>query len=142
MNLGKAYTYSHVEAYLPDELWLSDYHFSLWAYLNSSLVWLYREITGRRNLGGGLLKAEATDMKRLPVGFAFDFGRDARRAGDMHMREPLPVTKELQSKEHLFIDRIVFQYLGLEGMEDDGREALREMVGFRMKRARATPSRP
>ena len=65
-NLCRAYSYSHVELYLPDALWGSSTHYCLWLYLNSSLVWLFREIAGRKNLGGGLLKAEATDMAGLP----------------------------------------------------------------------------
>ena len=78
-NSNQAFSYSHVELYLPDELWKSDTHYCLWLYLNSSFVWLFREITGRKNLGGGLLKAEATDMKMLPISFNFDFSQDARK---------------------------------------------------------------
>ena len=77
MNLGRAYTYSHVEMYLPEHQWETDLHYCLWAYMNSTLVWLYRETTGRTNLGGGMLKAEATDMKSLPIGFVLNFGKAA-----------------------------------------------------------------
>ena len=70
-NLCRAHSFSGVDAYIKDEQWESDLHYGLWAFLNSSLAWLFREVTGRRNLGGGMLKAEATDMKMLPVGFRF-----------------------------------------------------------------------
>ena len=136
LNIGKAYTYSHVEVYLPKQMWLSDLHYCLWAYLNSSFVWMYREITGRKNLGGGMLKAEATDMKGLPVGFKFEFGADARRAVRMHGREPLPIPDEIHSKEHAFLDDLVFEHLGIGDVKEDIRSALIEMVGFRVKRSR------
>ena len=33
------------------------------SYLNSTLGWLIREISGRKIFGGGMLKAEASDLK-------------------------------------------------------------------------------
>ena len=136
MNAAGAYTYSHVEAYLPVDLQQTDYHYCVWLYLNSSLVWLYREITGRKNLGGGLLKAEATDMKSLPTAFDFDFGKDARKAARMLERDVLPTPEELYSDEHLFVDAVVFERFGLEGVAEDVRRALKEMVDFRLSRAK------
>ena len=50
-NACKALSFSGVELYLRQELWGSDTHLCLWAFLNSSLAWLFREVTGRRNLG-------------------------------------------------------------------------------------------
>lgn len=38
---------------------------------STSLFWLIREIAGRKNLGGGMLKAEAVDIK--PFAILFDF---------------------------------------------------------------------
>ena len=136
-NLCKALSYSHVEAYLPNELWESDMHYCLWAYLNSSLVWLFREITGRRNLGGGMLKAEATDMKTLPINFNFDFGNDAKHVFDLlKNREPLPVSEEIYTKEHLLIDDIIADYFGLSDQKEAIRDTLINQVNFRLSRAR------
>ena len=132
-NLCKAYSYSHVEMYLPYELWESNMHYCLWAYLNSSLVWLFREITGRRNLGGGMLKAEATDMKTLPINFDFDFGNDAKHVFDLlKNREPLPVSEEIYTKEHLLIDDIVAGYFGLSSQKEAIRDTLINQVNFRL----------
>ena len=134
-NACKAFSYSHVELYLPNDLWESDLHYCLWAYLNSSLVWLFREITGRKNLGGGLLKAEATDMKALPVGFNFDFANEAKKVLEsVRSREPLPVSEEICTHAHLLIDEMISDYFGFINMHDI-RKALIEKINFRLSRA-------
>ena len=125
LNLCKAFSYSHVELYLPDSMLQQSLHYCLWAYLNSSFVWLFREITGRKNLGGGLLKAEATDIKRLPIRFNFDFANEAKQALErIRHREPRSVSKEIYSDEHLFIDEIVSEYFGFSKVQEDIRETL------------------
>ena len=135
-NSSRAFSYSHVELYLPDDLWNSEMHYCLWLYLNSSFVWLFREITGRQNLGGGLLKAEATDMKMLPIAFDFDFSTEAKRIfRHLKNREPLPIAEEIVTEEHLRIDGIVANYFGFEDMEEEIRDVLLDKVNFRMTRA-------
>ena len=135
-NACRAFSYSGVELYLSEVLWESDLHYCLWAYLNSSLAWLFREITGRRNLGGGLLKAEATDLKTLPVAFDFDFAEEAKDVFNvLKDRGPLPVAQEIQTREHLAIDQIVFDYFGFSDMQNGIREALLELVAFRTRRS-------
>ena len=135
-NACKAFSYSAVELYLPDALWDSDLHYCLWAYLNSSLAWLFREITGRRNLGGGLLKAEATDLKMLPVEFDFDFAKEAKGVfGTLRDRAPLPLAQEIRTNEHMAIDQMVFEYFGFSQLQHNTRERLQEQVLFRMSRS-------
>ena len=96
-NACKAFSYSNVELYFADNLWDTDLHYCLWAYLNSSLVWLFREATGRKNLGGGLLKAEATDMRMLPIDFEFDFSDQARIVfSEIKNRSPLPLEQKFK----------------------------------------------
>ena len=137
-NSCRAFSYSHVELYLPEDLWNSDRHYCLWIYLNSSFVWLFREITGRKNLGGGLLKAEATDMKMLPVDFNFGFAHEARQVFEMIKgREPMPVSKEIYTEEHLFIDDMVADYFGFQDRLEDIRNTLIEQVNFRHSRAKS-----
>ncbi len=136
-NYCKAHSFSGVDLYLSQALWESDLHYCLWVYLNSSLAWLFREVTGRRNLGGGMLKAEATDMKALPIGFAFDFLDDAQDLYNrLQHRDPLPVQEEVCSPEHLRIDEIVGDYFGIAQYSDSIREALLERVNARESRAR------
>ncbi len=138
-NSCRAFSYSHVELYLPEDLWNSDMHYCLWIYFNSSFVWLFREITGRKNLGGGLLKAEVTDMKVLPIGFNFDFDQEAKQVFNvLKDREPLPVAKEIQTDEHLLIDDIVADYLGFQNRLEDIKSALVEQVNFRLTRAKSS----
>ena len=136
LNNCKAFSYSAVEAYIEPEVWYTDHHYCLWAYLNSSLVWLFREITGRKNLGGGMLKAEATDMKVLPIQFNFTFGEQARRVfSKLKAREPYVVTDELATDEHILIDDMIANYFGIEDWCVDIRNVLLEMVRFRTGRA-------
>ena len=135
-NSSRAFSHSYVELYLPDDLWNSEKHYCLWLYLNSSFVWLFREITGRQNLGGGMLKAEATDMKILPIAFDFDFSSEAKRIfRHLKNREPLPIAEEIVTEEHLQIDEIVANYFGFEDMEEEIRDVLLDKVNFRMTRA-------
>ena len=137
-NSCRAFSYSHVELYLPADLWNSDMHYCLWLYLNSSFVWLFREVTGRKNLGGGLLKAEATDMKMLPIAFDFDFPTDAKTIfRHLKNREPLPIAEEIVTEEHLLIDEIIADYFGFGEMKEKIRETLLEQVHFRMTRAKS-----
>lgn len=136
-NQCRALSYSCVEVYIPDEAWETDMHYSLWVYLNTSFVWLFREITGRKNLGGGLLKAEATDMKLLPVGFDFSFGRDARNIFQRFRRNPLPVVEEISTAEHRYLDEMVGEYFGYKEMCRDITETLMQIVNFRINRSAA-----
>ena len=84
------------------------------------------------------MKAEATDMKMLPIDFNFDFEREAKQVFEMLKdREPLPVAKEIQTDEHLLIDDIVADYFGFQDRLEDIRNALVEQVNFRLIRARS-----
>ena len=136
-NACKALSFSCVELYIPTELWESDTHYCLWAYLNSSFVWLFREITGRKNLGGGMLKAEASDMKLLPIVLDFDFAAEARQVMEsLKHREPLPVWEEVYTEEHLLIDKMVAECLGFSDDRERIRETLISQVRFRANRSR------
>ena len=136
-NLHRAQSFSTVELYLEESLWDSDLHYCLWAYLNSSFVWLFREITGRKNLGGGLLKAEATDMKGLPIAFSFDFGHLAREVFQtLRIRKPLPISQEILSDEHTKIDEMIGDYFNFSDEMGRVRNSLLERVNARMSRSR------
>ena len=138
-NLCKGFSYSNVELYLPPNLWDSALHYCLWAYMNSSLVWLFRESTGRKNLGGGMLKAEASDMKALPIDFQFDFVDDAKEVFDiLKERDPLPLSQEVRTKEHLLIDGMVSEFFKISNsVEKKIRQTLVYQVHFRGARSRS-----
>ena len=115
LNKCQAFSYSGVELYLPRKMWESDLHYCYWLYLNSSFAWLFREVTGRANLGGGMLKAEATDMKGFPIGFDFEFGREAREVfAAVSNERPLAVEDELRTPHHRRIDEVIGKYFGID----------------------------
>ncbi len=137
-NLCKAFSYSHVELYLPSDLWESEMHYCLWAYMNSSFVWLFREITGRKNLGGGMLKAEATDMKTLPVNVSFNFAKDAKEVFEsIKDREPMSVSEEIYTDEHVLIDDMVADALGFKDLLESIKETLVRQVDSRLSKAQS-----
>ena len=91
-----------------------EYKINIWLFLNSSIAWLWREISGRKNLGGGLLKAEATDLRALPLFFNFkDHKEIIRIYDDLKKRNAKDTLYEIETEEHRRIDDLIFNYLGL-----------------------------
>ena len=84
-----------------------------------------------------MLKVEATDMKTLPIGFAFDFSEAAKDLyNKLQHRHPLAIQDEICTTEHLSIDEMVGEYFGIPEHLDTIREALLERVNLRESRAR------
>ena len=84
-----------------------------------------------------MLKAEATDMKTLPFGFAFDFSDAAKDLYDeLKQRDPLAVQKGIYTTEHLGIEEMVGKYFGISEHLEALREALLKRVNLRESRAR------
>ena len=135
-NSCRAFSMSAVDVYLPEFLWKSDIHYCLWAYLNSSIAWLFREVNGRKNLGGGMLKAEATDMKFLPLPIKPNYSNEAKKIlYSLKNREAFPIEKEIYTEEHLFIDNIVASYFDCQDIMQRIREELVRQVNARYSRA-------
>ena len=65
-NFIKSFSSSFVDIYDDSNNNTEAIILRLWLFLNSSLGWLIREISGRKNLGGGMLKAEANRFKIFP----------------------------------------------------------------------------
>ncbi|MFM7459056.1 MAG: Eco57I restriction-modification methylase domain-containing protein, partial [bacterium] len=113
INECNAFSSSFVEIYTDaknDKVILN-----LWLFLNSSIGWLIREISGRKNLGGGLLKSEASDLKNFPI--YFDFKEDKlikNLVSKLSKREAQSPLEEIYSPEHQLIDSIVFSYLQID----------------------------
>ena len=87
---------------------------NLWLFLNSSIAWLLRELIGRKNLGGGMLKAEAIDLDAIPL--YMDFKKLDEISEVFHKiknRQAMSTTEEIYTEEHIRIDQIVFDYLGI-----------------------------
>ena len=111
---------------------------NLWLFLNSSFCWLYREVNGRKNLGGGMLKAEATDMKRLPAYFDFRNTSEIEKVfRSLSSRNAMDTLEELDSSEHRVIDTIVNKHLGFTVKKMDAiRGMLRNLIVDRLSKAR------
>lgn len=113
-NEISGFSASYVEIY-EKEIITDEDKLRLWLFCNSSILWMLRECSGRTNLGGGMLKAEATDLKTLPL--CFDFPEIDRihkiyeNARDVKVSTNIRET--LKSDIHKQIDDIVFSYFGL-----------------------------
>jgi hypothetical protein len=135
INECSGYTSSYVEIYgsLSHEETLN-----IWLFCNSSLFWLLREITGRTNLGGGMLKAEATDLRSIPM--CFNFNRPSEiQSIYMTVKEKVintNISVTLNDAQHCMIDTIVLNYLGLEKEETYIKNMLQNMIDRRMKKSK------
>ena len=80
---------------------------NLWLFFNSSLFWLLREISGRKNLGGGMLKSEAVDLESMPVYMDFQPTGEIKK-----------IFEKLSKRQALIsVDEIVFAFLNLKVSE-------------------------
>jgi len=116
INATLAFSASYVEVYSPsDTSDLEEITLNLWLFLNSSIAWLIREISGRKNLGGGMLKAEAIDLKPFPLYLHFEATSQIREIlNSLRSRQALDALMELDTHEHRQIDEIVFDYLDID----------------------------
>ena len=114
MNEIGGYSSSYVEIYENEKLTENE-KLQIWAFCNSSLLWLLREYTGRCNLGGGMLKAEATDLKTIPI--CFDFADVSEMNSIYQIAKTQKVSSKIEeavySDVHKRIDKIVFDFFGL-----------------------------
>lgn len=120
LNSIAAFSSSYVDVYAESGRRTEEVIWNFWLFLNSSILWLLREIGGRKNLGGGLLKAEAIDLKSFPV--YLDFGvTDKIKSifSRLRTREAMPTLAEIETPEHKEIDRIVFDHLELNRPQRD-----------------------
>jgi len=138
LNLISAYSASTVDIYDKSKKLPEDMKLNIWVFLNSSIAWLLREITGRKSLGGGLLKAEASDLKEMPIYFDFNQPTKISKIYDNLRKRPvLPTIEEIKTQEHKEIDKVVFKYLNLSDVQQDEVVALLiKHISARTKKAR------
>jgi len=86
---------------------------NVWLFCNSSLFFLYRELSGRKNLGGGLLKSEATDIKQFPLYFPVT-NQETILAITTEMETPVPLPERLEMSVQKRIDDVVCSYFGMD----------------------------
>jgi hypothetical protein len=87
--------------------------FNIWLFCNSSLFFLYRELSGRKNLGGGLLKSEAADIKQIPLYFPIA-DKETICSIVSEMGEPINLPDRLETPVQKEIDALVFSYFEIE----------------------------
>jgi len=117
INSASAFSASGVDIYSDSRLDRKTL-LNLWLFLNSSVAWLIREVSGRKNLGGGMLKAEAVDLKYFPLYFDFpDTQNIGTIFGKLKSRSALNSLDEIETTEHQEIDAIVFHYLNLDSAQ-------------------------
>ena len=135
INRCGGYSSSYVEIYgniiEPDIL-------NIWLFCNSSLLWLLREVTGRTNLGGGMLKAEATDLRSIPI--CYDFKEIDKIANLFHQLTNYPIStnliETLDDPYHKAIDEIVLSALDLKNEKNYINQQLINMISNRMKKSK------
>jgi hypothetical protein len=118
LNTSNSYSSSGVEIYDIDGNAEKEVIMNLWLFLNSSFAWLIRELSGRKNLGGGMLKAEAVDLKYFKLYYDFNcFERINSIFEKLSKRKSLDTISEVDTLEHKEIDNIVFNHFSFNKNE-------------------------
>jgi tRNA1(Val) A37 N6-methylase TrmN6 len=109
-----AYSTSGVEVYVDN---LNSKLF-IWAFMNSTIGILIREITGRTNLGGGMLKAEATDLKYFALNHKLtDIDKIKCILEKTKNKQSKKIKNLLEERTTLELNKIVFNYLEINDKE-------------------------
>jgi hypothetical protein len=138
LNPAKAHSASAVDIYATAHEVSENLLLNLWLVLNSTAAWLLREIAGRKNLGGGMLKAEATDLAALPLYLDIGNTHAIRHIVDaLRKREAKESIAELETEEHRAIDDLVFGALSLGRLKREQIvNSLKRRLDERAKKAR------
>lgn len=115
INEVEGYSSSGVDVYI--EPFVDIIVKRLWIFLNSSLSWLLRELSGRKNLGGGMLKAEAIDMKTFPIYLTLETSQCDSMYASLECLEAITSLDEIRTIHHKNIDKLVFDVIGLSLQE-------------------------
>jgi len=111
INNINAHSLSGVDVYAFDDKNIENIIVSLWLFFNSSIFWLLREISGRKNLGGGLLKSEAADLEQFPVYMKLNMSM--ADIPESFNRDTYDTLSEIYTEEHKQIDNLIFTHLSM-----------------------------
>lgn len=138
MNEIQGYTSSYVEIYEKEKL-TEIQKLCLWIFCNSSLLWVLREYTGRCNLGGGMLKAEATDLKTLPLCFNFSDVDEMKNIYKLARGKSNSsnIDESIKSEIHQRIDKLVYRYFNLPVENNIFTQMLLERFNWRNKKSKS-----
>lgn len=135
-NCG-AFTSSCVEVYLSkDDKNFENNLLNIWAFCNSSIFFLFREISGRKNLGGGLLKAERADL--LSINLLYDFQSfDLLKSiyDSVKDKEIQNIDISMKTEFHIQINKVVNSFFGVEKETDFINSYLLSKVNLRQNRS-------
>jgi len=129
----KAFSNSFVEIYMMSAN--EEQKLNIWLFCNSSLFFLYREISGRKNLGGGLLKSEAKDIKQIPLYFPMTDSTTIKRILN-NIGEPENIIQRLDTDIQKKIDKIVLSYFDLLEYEEDIKLELIRLFNLRCAKSK------
>jgi len=130
----KTLSNSYVDVYINSSN--DDDLYNIWLFCNSTLFFLYRELSGRRNLGGGLLKAEASDIKNIPLYFPIS---DRKKIKSIINKcdKPINLINRIESEIQSEIDLLVLKYFNIEDKYNLIISELKRLFEFRVKKAKS-----
>lgn len=116
INNARSYSSSFVEIYTNGDPGIDK---NLWLFLNSSIGMLIREVAGRVNLGGGMLKAEASDLKLFPLYNDFNAENEIDKImNEVECLQSQGVRKLFKEKYQEKIDNIVFKHFDISHQDE------------------------
>lgn len=105
---------------------------SIWIWMNSAICWLYVELMGRTSLGGGMLKMDPTDYRKMPI-LKGELFPDVEIEINRKVKD---IFGEMKQRDRRLFDSICFEVLGLtKGEQDAVYEAVTALVEARLKKA-------
>ena len=113
---------------------------AVWAFLNSAVGWLFIELQGRTTLGGGMLKFDPTDLRKMPVIIPNAVKGSISAAMAPLLKRPVGTVEQesRQSDRKALDDLIMGEALGLTQAEQrEVYDAVIELVRTRHARARS-----
>ncbi len=137
VNSQNCFTSSAVEIYINNNIADYEIHLmNLWAFCNSSIFFLLREISGRKNLGGGMLKAEKIDIENINLLYEFDENKVITEIFRELKNFEISSIDELVNEDfHLQLNKIVARFFGFDDKINLINECLVEKVSRRRERS-------
>ncbi len=114
---SNSYVEIHSKVYKENDIKNDGVLLSIWFFYNSTLGWLIRELYGRKNLGGGMLKAEAIDIKNIPCIFDIDIKSAANIFEKSKSNKIENYTIEIESEIHKSIDDLLYKTMAITSDE-------------------------
>ncbi len=112
----------------------------IWSFFNSAFGWLLIELHGRSSMGGGMLKVDPTDIRKMQVISPGQFKKSMLpELKDLLKRHVGTVEEESVAQDRQIIDDYILgNILGLSPQEqEEVREAVKDLVKTRLQKAQS-----